>query len=81
MLIPIQRAIADVDEEIRALGNRRADLDPCHHARVDAMVLTLGERLLPCEIHERWKASPGVESGALLARSWLIGDLDELPLP
>jgi len=81
MLVPIQMAVADVDEKIRVLGNLRADLDPPGQARVDAMILVLGDRLLPCEIHERWKAHPQIESGALLARAWLIGDLDELPAP
>lgn len=81
MLIPIQRAVADVDDQIQVLGNLRADADDCHSAQLDAMTLVLGDRLLPCEIHDRWGAMPGVASGALLARAWLIGDLDAIPIP
>ena len=78
--IPIQKSIAEVDSKIEALGNRRAEAHPCHHARADAMIRVLGDRLTPYDIHQRWGSEPSVESGALSARAWLIGDLDELSL-
>ena len=80
MSLSVIRDAASVDSLIEQLGNRKVGVATIHHAQMDAMIMTLGDRLEVSDVLVRWAASPGVLSGALAARAWLVGDLDELPI-
>ncbi len=81
MALAVVRDAATVDRVIGCLGNCSPSRDAVVGQQVDAMILVLGERLDGVEILKRWSASPALLAGALSARAWLVGDVDELNQP